>query len=81
VDEEIRSLRQFRRFALRAAIWNSILEPKTLASLQYCRDSSVALNQASRTFQRQRGERSDALPFERLVPAFDLTVRLWIGRR
>lgn len=41
----------------------------------------VDLNQAARIFQRQRGQGPDALPFERLVPAFDLSVRLRVIRR
>src|SRR6202795_749632 len=40
----------------------------------------VVLDQTPRIFQRQRRSRPNALAFQRLVPAFDLAVRLWIVR-
>src|ERR1039457_2656582 len=42
----------------------------------------VLLNQAPRVLQRQRRSGPNALRFERFVPAFNFSVRLWIvGRR
>src|SRR4029077_8667118 len=40
----------------------------------------VVLDQTPRIFQRQRRSRPNALGFQRLVPPFDLAVRLWIVR-
>src|SRR5438445_9158091 len=40
----------------------------------------ITLYQAPCIFQRQRRSRPNALPFQRLVPALNLAVRLWIIR-
>src|SRR6516165_4951837 len=40
----------------------------------------VALDQTPCVFQRQRRSRPNALAFQRLVPALNLAVRLWIVR-
>src|SRR5450759_1122448 len=41
----------------------------------------ILLNQALRVFQRQWRSLPNAFPFQRLVPALQLSVRLWIVRR
>src|SRR5439155_26818915 len=45
------------------------------------RASHVDLSEAARIVPRQRGQSPDALPFERFMPAFDLSVRLRVTRR
>src|SRR6266550_3975888 len=42
---------------------------------------NVSLHQTPRIIERQRCSRPDALPFERFVPALDLSVRLRVKRR
>src|SRR5229473_772436 len=41
----------------------------------------VALNQAPGILQGQRCQWPDTLAFKRLVPAFELAIRLWVKRR
>ena len=40
----------------------------------------ILLNQALRVFQRQRRSRPNAFAFQRLVPAFQLAIRLRVAR-
>src|SRR5208337_5191993 len=64
-----------RQHVLRSEVADGAIQPNVVVMLD------VALHQSPRIFQRQRRSRPDALPPERFVPAFDLSVRLGIVRR
>src|SRR5579863_2191489 len=63
-----------RQHVLRRDVASSTVQADVVVTLH------VALDQTPRIFQRQRRSRTNALALQRLVPAFDLAVRLWIVR-